>query len=319
MTVYDINGNLTSDSTNVSIINFNSPNKLKISEIMIKTSDPYSTYGNASYFQWLEVYNPSENDIDFSNFKIRKISYKSGGYWDITNKSPISIKSKGYAIFCATKSAVLTFFPDCTNNDILFVENLIGEQKDDAYFTSSDTPIFLLDSNDKICDGLIYKDSWVPEEQNISMERKDYNTPAYLKDNWGECVNLEYWNYGAKGTPGKENSITKKSSDAELKISVSLNKKVFSPKENEFLEITYSLSEYATVTIKVFNSSGSEIIEILKHQSSGTEERTVRFYGKDSDNKTLTAGIYIIYIEALNSETGKTATKAVSFVIGNKM
>jgi len=122
-----------------------------------------------------------------------------------------------------------------------------------------------------------------------------------------------------KGTPGAPNSISLKSPEDELYINISLNKKVFSPKNNESLEIRFSLSESAKVTIKVFNSDGNESLELIKHQDFGAGENIIRFYGKDRNNKILPSGLYILYFEVLNSETGKTASKGVSFIISNKL
>lgn len=311
LTASAINDNLTPASTNVSIVNFNSTSNIIINEIMYRTVDD-------DKYEWIELYNNSSKDISLKNFRLQRYSYNTYESSAYTITSSSYIKAKSFAILCKGIGNLNTFFPDVNTNNapyrnITVIEGLSLE-------LANDTPLFLIDPSGRYCDGLIYESSWGNKTTyNISIERKDYNTPAYLKQNWDECVSTEYLNYGAKGTPGKENSIIKRDPEQELKINVSLNKKVFSSKENEFLEIKYSLTEYAKVTIKVFNSAGNEIIQLLRHQDSGTEETTLRFYGKDSDNKLLSPGIYILYFEALNSDTGKTATKAVSFVVGNKL
>lgn len=320
LSVNDISKNspkLTSNSVNVEIVDFNSSYNIIINEIMYRTVD------DAKY-EWIELYNNSDKDIPLNNFKLQRYSYNTykgtGTTYEYTITTSNYIKAKSFAIICKSVNDLNTFFPDVKTNittykDVLIIGGLTLSLAND------DAPIFLIDSAGNYCDGLIYKGSWGNEDSyNISIERKDKNQPAYLRNNWDECQNTEYLNYGAKGTPGKENSIITKGTSTELKINVSLNRTVFSPKANEYLEIRYTLTEFADVTLKIFNSEGAEVVQLLRHQSTaGNEEKIIKFYGKDKNNKTLPTGIYILYFEALNSETGKTAITAKSFVIGNKL
>ncbi len=316
LTASDISDNsskLMSDSITINVINFNSPYKIIINEIMYKTVDD-------SKYEWLELYNNSSQEIPLNNFVIRKITYSSGNIIDYTLSTSYSIKPKSFAIICKKMENLNIFFPDVKTNNNQYANVAIIENTS-IRLVNDDAPLFLLDLFGNYCDGFIYRARWGNTEiPNISLERKDPNKPAYLKENWAECISTEYWNYGAKGTPGKENSIVYKKPSSELKINIALNKKVFSPKEDSWLEITYTLTEPADVTVKLFNSDGYEIMELVRHQpTSGKETKKIRFYGKDKNNKSLSPGIYILYFEALNSETGKTSTMAKSFVIGNKL
>jgi len=308
--VSDIENKLISTSTQVYTFDFNSNWKILFSEIMFNTYD--------KKYEWIELYNNLNTPVNLSNFKFQRYSYNTydgkGTQYEYTNKVSIIVKPKSFAIFCHGIDNLKTFFPDINTNNV----TIIGDASI-GFDLSSDNPLFLIDSQGNYCDGLIYNKSWGSSLKNISIERRDFNKPAYLKENWGECVSLKYWNYGVKGTPGAPNSISLKSPEDELYINISLNKKVFSPKNNESLEIRFSLSESAKVTIKVFNSDGNESLELIKHQDFGAGENIIRFYGKDRNNKILPSGLYILYFEVLNSEAGKTASKGVSFIISNKL
>ncbi|MBN1897325.1 MAG: lamin tail domain-containing protein [Spirochaetes bacterium] len=303
---------LSSFSTDVSVIDFNSSYKIIINEIMCRTSD-------SSKYQWVEIYNNSLQSVSLINFKLRRLSYNTGSVNDYTIGVSKIIQPGNFAIICDSSYYLRTFFPDVIGTSPSFTNIPIIENSL-SLSSSDDQPVFLIDPSGKYCDGLIYTSSWGNEDlYNISIERRDKSRPAFLKDNWGECASSKYWNYGARGTPGQENSLVSQSGSTELKITVNMDKKVFSPKAGESLQIDFSLTENARVTVRLFDSQGYHIMDLLHHEDVGTlENRTIHFYG-DCGNKVLPPGIYLLHFEALNAQTGKTAQAVKSFAIGNKL
>jgi flagellar hook assembly protein FlgD len=73
------------------------------------------------------------------------------------------------------------------------------------------------------------------------------------------------------------------------------------------LSITILTQATAQVRIKIFDSKGRLVRTLLNNQASG-QNGSVIFDGLDDENKALRIGIYIIFLEALNDNSGVVET-----------
>jgi len=158
------------------------------------------------------------------------------------------------------------------------------------------------------------------EQQNIastkgkSLERINPGLNGNDPLNWSTSVN------SLGGTPGKPNSIF--TENLNQSASVTVNPNPFSPDNDgfeDFTVINYNLSQpIAQVRIKIFDSRGRLVRTLLNNQASGSIGSVV-FDGLNDDGQILRMGIYIIFLEALNDNSGVVETVKSVVVVARKL
>ncbi len=89
-----------------------------------------------------------------------------------------------------------------------------------------------------------------------------------------------------------------------------LDKKIFSPSDNEVLKIYFKLPEKNfDIIIRVCDRQGYALRELFKYKDLSEpypeQEGLIYWDGKDGNNKLVCAGIYFIYFEGTNNQTGQ--------------
>jgi hypothetical protein len=178
--------------------------------------------------------------------------------------------------------------------------------------------ILLKDARGKVIDSVFYSDSWnnknLPTTKGKSLERINPNLNGNDPQNWSTSVN------SLGGTPGKPNSIFTVNLNKSASLSVEPNP--FSPDNDgfeDFTVINYNLSQpIAQVRIKIFDSKGRLVRTLINNQASGSTGSVV-FDGLGDDGKALRMGIYIIFLEALNDNSGVVETVKSVVVVARKL
>ena len=178
--------------------------------------------------------------------------------------------------------------------------------------------ILLLDVRRNIIDSVFYSDKWnnknIASTKNKSLERINPNLNGNDPLNWSTCVS------SLGGTPGNQNSIFAENLNQSANISINPNP--FSPDNDgfeDFTVINYNLSQaIAQVRIKIFDSKGRLVRTLLNNQASGSSGSVI-FDGLDDENKSLRMGIYIIFLEALNDNSGVVETIKTVVVVARKL
>jgi len=178
--------------------------------------------------------------------------------------------------------------------------------------------ILLTDFLGNTIDSVIYSDKWHNSNFTItkdrSLERINPNIDGNDKNNWSSSVN----NLGA--TPGKRNSIFTVKLPTNSEISVSPNP--FSPDDDgfeDFTIISYKLTQpVAQVKVKIYDSNGRLVRTLENNLSSGLSGNIV-FNGLDDEGIPLRIGIYIVYLEALNQNSGVTEALKAPLVVARKL
>ena len=178
--------------------------------------------------------------------------------------------------------------------------------------------ILLKDLKQNVIDSVWYSDKWhnknILNTKNKSLERINPGLNGNDQFNWSTCVNPD----GA--TPGKQNSVFTNNANKEAKISVSPNP--FSPDNDGFEDFTlinYNITQkLAQMRVKIFDSKG-RLVRTLINNQSGASSGSIVFDGLDDEGRALRIGIYIIFVEALNDNSGVVETLKTIVVVARKL
>ena len=183
--------------------------------------------------------------------------------------------------------------------------------------TNSGKVIILSDVKGNKIDSILYKENWHNRNfsvtKNRSIEKINPELEANNASNWSSSVSEE----GA--TPGKSNSIYVEQQIVSSNLYASPSP--FSPDEDgyeDFTLIHFNLNQnYAQARIKIFDSKGRMVRTLLNNQTVGNKGEIV-FDGRDDEGNILRVGIYIIYLEAINSASGYSENMKSVVVIAQK-
>jgi len=281
-----------------SLINYER-NDLVINEIMYDPAENNSDY--------IEFYNFNSDSIDIGGWKIAK---SNDDYFEISEKSFTIYK--GEYFICAADSSVFNNYSWLKNS------NVVVKNQSSLSLANDDAILVLKDAKGNTIDSVYYSPKWhnrnLVTTKNKSLERINPGININDPDNWSTAVNAE------GGTPGKENSIFTSNQKLEEKISVSTNP--FSPDNDGFEDFTiinYNLKQTtAQVRIKIYDSQGRLMRTLLNNQASGSKGSVV-FDGLNDGGHPLRIGIYIIFMEALNENSGVLETMKTVVVVARKL
>ena len=183
---------------------------------------------------------------------------------------------------------------------------------------TADELILLKDLRGNVIDSVYYSDKWHNKNfistKGRSLERINPFLNSNDRYNWNSCVDSK----GA--TPGAKNSIYV--IHTKINSAISVNPNPFSPDYDGFNDctiITYSLQiPISQVNIKIYDSKGRLVRTLSNNMSSGPTGSVI-FDGIGNDGLVLRMGIYIIFLEALNSITGQNEILKTTVVIARKL
>jgi hypothetical protein len=257
--------------------------------------------------EFIEFYNVSDDSINIGGWFIND---ENNNKFRLSNTNYM-IPPKSFFLLAADSTVVNKYGLQSSENF-----NIVG--KSDISLSNSGETILLKDVRGQVIDSVKYSPKWHNKNfvstKNISLERinpfLDSNDPS----NWNSSVNQ----LGA--TPNKANSILTINNNRQTNLSVSPNP--FSPDNDgfeDFCIINYNLSQQvAQVRIKIFDSKGRLVRTLLNNQPSGSSGSVI-FDGRDDDGRTLRIGIYIIFLEALNDNSGVVETEKTVVVVARKL
>ena len=299
VTSLDVNGSTPGKQNSIFSVPAYQKNTLVINEIMY---DPASS--NSEY---VEFYNLSPDSINIGGWKFED----ENGNTNKLIETSFIIPPQQYFILIADSSALITYNLFDFEN-----KNIIGESS--LGLVNTGELILLKDVRGNVIDSVFYSDKWnnknIASTNNKSLERINPNLNGNDPLNWSTCVN------SIGGTPGNQNSIFAENLNHSANLSVNPNP--FSPDNDgfeDFTVINYNLSQAtAQVRIKIFDSKGRLVRTLLNNQASGSNGSVI-FDGLDDENNALRMGIYIIFLEALNDNSGIVETIKSAVVVARKL
>jgi len=134
-----------------------------------------------------------------------------------------------------------------------------------------------------------------------------------IPENWEDSAVLN-------GTPGFQNSVCASVYPPELEVSVSPNP--FSPDGDGFEDLTvisYVLpTKDARVNLRIYDVRGRHIRTLLGAWLSGYQG-SVTWDGRDDDGRMARIGIYVVFVEGLDSAGGTVVSAKTTVVLAGKL
>ncbi len=274
-------------------------NQLIINEIMY---DP-----DIDNSEFIELFNNGETEINLGGWHIED---ENGNVNKLSDTSFI-IQPKEYFILAADSLTINKYnLQNYRNKSVLSVSSL--------GLVGAGELILLKDLKQNVIDSVWYFPNWqnknIIDTKNKSLERINPGLNGNDQFNWSTSVDL----IGA--TPGKQNSIFTNNENKEANISVSPNP--FSPDNDgfeDFTVINYKLTQkLSQMRVKIFDSKGRLVRTLLNNQAAASSGSIV-FDGLDDEGRALRIGIYIIFMEALNDNSGVVETLKTIVVVARKL
>jgi hypothetical protein len=299
VTSLDVNGSTPGLENSIYNVPLYDRNVLIINEIMY---DPGT--GKSEY---VEFYNLSPNPINIGGWKFED----ENGNTNKLIETSFVIQPKEYFILLSDSSSFNFFnLTDYPNKSILGSSSL--------GLVNTGELILLKDVRGNVIDSVYYSSKWnnknIASSKGKSLERINPNLNGNDPLNWSTSVN------SIGGTPGNQNSIFAENLNQSANISVNPNP--FSPDNDgfeDFAVINYNLSQAtAQVRIKIFDSKGRLVRTLLNNQASGASGSVI-FDGLDDETHALRMGIYIIFLEALNDNSGIVETIKSTVVVARRL
>ena len=274
-------------------------NDLIINEVMF---DP----GNDNN-EFIEFLNNSSIPINVGGWKTEDLT----GHSSKLSETSFVIPAGAYFLLTADSSVILKY-----NLYNLPYKTILNSK--DLDLNNSEELILLKDIAGTVIDSLYYSAKWHNKNfaatQNISLERINPKLNSNNPSNWSSSADKK----GA--TPGKQNSIFTALANTESNISISPNP--FSPDNDGFEDntiISYNLTQSTSqIRIKIFDSHGRLVRTLINNQPSGAKGSVI-FNGLDDHGNALRMGIYIVFLEALNQNSGVLENLKTVVVVARKL
>jgi hypothetical protein len=265
------------------------------------------------------MYDPLVDNNEFVEFlNLKKESVNIGG-WSIEDQhnnryklsdSNFVIPPNTYFLMAADSTVICGYH---LSNYIY--KNVLNES---SLGLTTEELVLLKDLKGNVIDSVYYSDKWnnknFTSTKGRSLEKINPFLSGTDKYNWNTCVDPK----GA--TPGAKNSIYTFNSKNTSSLSVAPNP--FSPDNDGFEDyaiINYSLKiPFSQVNIKIYDSRG-RLVRILANNIAAGSTGSVIFDGRGDDGLALRIGIYIIFLEALNSSTGQDEILKSTVVVARKL
>ncbi len=257
--------------------------------------------------EYIEFYNISNDSINIGGWNVED---ENGNSYKLSQTSFI-VPPKEYFILIADSSSIEYYNLSSYNYKNVIDESSLG-------LVNTGELILLKDVRGNVIDSVVYDSKWhnknIASTKNKSLERINPSLNGNDMLNWSSCV------APLGGTPGMQNSIF--AENLNQSASISLNPNPFSPDNDgfeDFTVINYNLSQATSqVRIKIFDSKGRLVRTLLNNQASG-QSGSVIFDGLDDDNNPLRIGIYIVFLEAINDNSGVVETLKTVVVVARKL
>lgn len=254
--------------------------------------------------EFIELYNNTNDIIFLKGWKIANRSI--GGKENFIEISDINSKilPKNYFVVI-WDSIFFNCFEELTNSSLIFCSSKNFSLK------NSGDEIRIYDLIGMLQDSLVYTPKWhkynVKNTRNRSLEKILPSLTSGNEENWLSCV-------APRGsTPTLPNSVQIQSSEGNIELKLIPNP--FSPNKRS-LTIIFSLPfKQSRVSAKIFSIDGLEIREILVNELVPSEGE-ILWDGLDANKNLVPQGGYVLYFEAVDTQSGTTKVKKEIIGVG---
>jgi len=322
--VADFVGN-TLDGAEVTLAQLAPVGGLVVNEIMF---DPLrdANDGRLDGTEYLEFYNASDVTLTLTRIQITDAPDENGDVRDIdlggqlTGAAPSASLDPGqYAVAfadtsvfgdrfasppsqsaLADSSLLARLFPDTDFSDVL----LLPVDRTSLSLTNTEDTIRLLRGDGVLVDSVAYSDDWhrpeLDDASGVALERISPEGPSSEAGNWTSSL------APAGGTPGQPNSVFLLPGETPPEPGLTISPSPFNADIGT--QISYTLAaDAALVRVRIFDGAG-RLVRTLEDAALGgsTQTGTLTWQGRDDDGQPLRIGIYIVFLEALDLNGGRT-------------
>ena len=305
LNVKDLSGNMMENSQKqIGIVETVGYGDLVINEILFEP-----TAGVPEYF---EIYNNSPKVMDLS-----KISYgtrKTDGSFTPSNFFPAK------TLILPQQYLALTTNPDTIRKvfDAPDAAKIIQAAKWSALNNAGASFLITNATGDSIFDEVKYDVKWhhpmVKITAGVSLERINPSLPSQNSDSWHSAAFEVHY-----GTPGYRNSQFREISTAEIPEKwVWIEPECFTP-DNDGMDdiclIRYKTEASGfTANVLIFNSVGVKVRQLAANQLLSTDGY-MTWDGRTDKGKNINPGIYMLYFEVFNAESGVRKVEKLPVVV----
>lgn len=300
----DLTGNRSATQT-VSLAYLPAPGDLAITELMYEpVADPFDNRPDQP--EYIELYNRSGRALT-TNGLFWTDRPSEDGTAD-TTYIPLSVHvlpTDQYAVIFADPndtrgSSLRKAFPGPTRP-----VHLLGLPANSLGLRNDGESIRLHGRDHHQIESLRYAPTWhhpdLVDTRGIALERISVDGPSGEANNWSSSV------APAGGTPGRPNTIAPRppapSAPGQLRVTPS----PFSPDgdgNDDYAVLSYQLPQPdASVRVRIFDAGG-RLIRTLAEARLSAAAGTLVWDGRDDRSRKLPAGIYIVFLEAVDAAGG---------------
>ncbi|HJV78416.1 MAG TPA: lamin tail domain-containing protein [Paludibacter sp.] len=304
----DLAGNtLIETSRTIGIVEPKSVGDLILNEVMFE--NPLSS------LEYVEVYNKSDKLLDVSGLTFT--TRKTDGTLNTGTKIPLKtwMLPHAYLALCANADSVRNYHTCPAESNILSTSSWSPLNNE------SSTLVLASAAKDTIYDELTYNVKWhnslVKNTKGVALERINPLLPTQNPESWHSAASEV--NYG---TPGYKNSQYRDISDNETtKKTVWTEPEAFSPDNDGVDDVCFI--RYKTETpgyvanAAILNQVGVKVFQLASNILLGTEG-FLSWDGRTDKGKNANVGIYILYFEMFNTQTGARKKMKLPIVVSTR-
>jgi len=288
----DLAGNRLDSVRSFGIIESIELEDLVLNEVMFENNENSEEY--------LEIFNKSNKVLDVSDLIFT--TRKTDGELNNGIKTPAETLMMPLSYLALTNDAEkVRKYHLCPAESNIISTNWITLNNESA------TLVICNDAKDSIYDELTYNSKWhnilVKNPKGVALEKLHPNLPSQLASSWHSAA----WdiNYGS---PGYKNSQFIDLEKQTIKTKICwVDPEAFSPNNDGIDDICLIKYKFETADniakVIIFNSDGVKICQLANNTILSTEGFIV-WDGSTSEGKIANSGIYLIYIELFNPNSG---------------
>lgn len=293
----DVAGNKLADTClSIGFIDRMYPGDVVINEIMCENPEQSAEY--------VEFYNKSNFTVDLKDCVLGVL--RSDSSWSKIAHFP------NKTIFFPNTYLAISLYPDSVLRYHACPDTARVLKTEWTSLNNENATIALLNhSCDTIYDAVSYRSSWhhvlVKNPKGVSLERIHPSMPSNDASSWHSASSASHY-----GTPGYQNSQYREIAAEGMKnIEIKADPEAFTP-DNDGVDdicfIRYKVNEPGYVAnVRILTVDGNNLCQLASNQLLGTEGY-LSWDGKTTKGTNVNPGIYIIYFELFNPDTGDKRT-----------
>lgn len=262
--------------------------------------------------EYFEIYNRSPKILDLT--KLYFGTRKTDGTLNTLNYFPnkLLLLPHQYLAVTTNSEAVRSFY---SAPDTALIANV---EKWSALNNESGTLVLANQAGDTIFDEVSYNVKWhhplVKITKGVSLEKINPALPSNDSKSWHSAASEVHY-----GTPGYKNSqFLDLSTDNKTKKWVWIEPEVFTPDNdgtNDLCTIHYQIDTNGySANVIIFNAVGVKIKQLASNVLLSTEG-FLTWDGSTDRGKNVNPGIYVLYFEMMNAETGVKKTEKLPIAV----